>query len=63
MSHIKQDCGCETQHNSDIDPRKLALWTYQQWREDGGTPEIIAKMAKELDYLAQEELAEKKEVF
>ena len=43
---------------SNIDTRKLALWTYQQWREDGGTPEAILKIAEELDYLAQEELAE-----
>jgi len=43
---------------TNIDPRKLALWTYQQWREDGGTPETILKIAEELDYLAQEELAE-----
>ena len=43
---------------TNIDPRKLALWTYQQWREDGGSPEIILKIAEELDYLAQEELAE-----
>ena len=43
---------------NDIEPRKLAQWTYQQWREDGGTPETILKIAEELDYLAQEELAE-----
>ena len=46
---------------TDIDPRKLALWSYQQWREDGGTPEIILKIAEELGYLAQEEIAEEKE--
>ena len=41
--------------------QKIASGTYYQWREDGRTPKQILKIAEELDYLAQEELAEKRE--